>query len=80
MKLEITHSGRRYLATVTCEKDCYVFEVVRCNSNYEWTEPYPFSRYSCSMECRLMHYKDFKVRIFENPNSSLKNFKEFKNV
>ncbi|NML70622.1 hypothetical protein HHL23_12510 [Chryseobacterium sp. RP-3-3] len=74
MKLQINYSGAIYEAQVTKEKYFYIFRLQRCDGFIEYYKPFGFGRFSCSIRCRLKHYKDFKKGIF-NGNSTLKKFK-----
>lgn len=74
MNLKIKYNGAIYEAQVTKEKYSYIFRLQRCDGFIEYYEPYCFGRFSCSIRCRLQHYKDFKNRIFKG-NSTPKRFK-----
>ncbi|AZB00158.1 hypothetical protein EG359_11215 [Chryseobacterium joostei] len=70
MKLNINHNGAIYEAQVTKEKYFYIFRLRRYDGIIDYYEPFSFGRFSCSLQCRLKHYKDFKKRVF---NSKLEN-------
>ncbi|SDI84102.1 hypothetical protein SAMN05421542_1984 [Chryseobacterium jejuense] len=69
MILEINNNRVIYKAHVTKEKDFYIFRLLRCDGFRDYYEPYNFGRFTCSLQCRLKYYKDFKDRIFNNDNS-----------
>ncbi len=66
MKLKINYNGKNFLAEVKKGKYSYKFELLRVNDLFIWKETYGFQYFSCSISCRLKHYKDFKNRIFDN--------------
>lgn len=76
MKLKISYKGKNYLAEVEKEKFFYCIKLQRYNDEYTWKEPHGFQIYSCSIQCRLKHYKEFKNRIFDNKIA----FKKFKEI
>ncbi len=69
MNLQIVNNGVIYEAHVTREKDFYIFRFLRCDGFRDYYESYNFDRFTCSLQCKLKHYKDFKERIFNNNNS-----------
>ncbi len=66
MLLKIKFKGKSYLANVKKEKFTFDFKLERYNSLYSWYEIHGFQKFSCSLTCRLRHYKEFKARVF-NP-------------
>ncbi|RLJ34257.1 hypothetical protein CLU97_3761 [Chryseobacterium sp. 7] len=74
MKLQVNYNGAIYEAQITKEKYSYIFRLQRCDGIIDYYEPYGFSKFSCSLQCRLRHYKDFKERIF-NTNFTPRIFK-----
>ena len=64
MILEIKFNGKFYLANVKRGKFTFDFKLERYNGFYSWSEIHGFQKFSCSLACRLKHYKDFKARIF----------------
>lgn len=69
IKLEISYDLKKYRADVFLDKKSYRFKLIRKNNKYSWIESYSFQRFSCSINCRLRHYKEFKKRIFNNKYS-----------
>jgi hypothetical protein len=49
--------------------------LIRCDGMEDYRDSsYSFDKFSCSLQCRLKHYKDFKERIF-NTNFTPRIFK-----
>ncbi len=69
MKLKIENNGKVYLVNVEKRGKYYVFILRRKNSLIHHCEEYSFYKFSCSIICRLKHYKNFKKEIF-NPEYS----------
>lgn len=79
MILNISNSGAIYEAQVTKQvwrgKHCYNFTLLRCDGIVDYYDStYNFYKFSCSLQCRLKHYKDFKLGIF-NGSYTPKKFK-----
>lgn len=72
--MKISNDDKDYEANIVKEKRFYIFKLLRTNDFYTWREPYRFEIFSCSLKCRLKHYKDFKRRTFENRDYSYKMF------
>lgn len=66
MLLKIESNCKTYLAEVKKEKKNFIFILRRKNSLIEHCEEHLFQKFSCSLKCRLRHYKEFKLRVF-NP-------------
>ena len=66
MLLQIKSNSKVYLAKVKKENNNFIFILRRKNSLIEHCEEHYFQKFSCSLTCRLRHYKEFKERIF-NP-------------
>lgn len=80
MILNILNNGAIYEAQITkrlTEKKrvYYNFTLIRCDGIQDYKDSsYNLDKFSCSLKCRLKHYKDFKDRIF-NTNFTPRIFK-----
>ncbi len=69
MILKIKNNGAFYQAYVTKGKNFYTFKLLRIDAIVEYYESYVFGGFTCSLQCRLKHYKNFKQDIFSNKYS-----------
>jgi len=79
MKLEIIYNETSYEVQITKKvwkkNYFYNFTLIRCSGTIAYYDSsYNFQKFSCSLQCRLKHYKDFKERIF-NTNFTPRIFK-----
>ncbi len=65
MKLKVAYGNSVYLFKVVSVKNDFKFFYKNRDNLYDYNY-FSFQKFTCSLECRLKHYKDFKSQIFGN--------------